>query len=74
MIVPQPPPKPDPNTYWVVPGKVLAGEYPGARDSEEARRRLRRFLAAGLRHFIDLTETRRAHSLRRTTTRGMERG
>src|SRR5260221_5217925 len=48
--------KPDPNTYWVVPGKLLAGEYPGALDSEEARRRLRRFLAAGVRHFIDLTE------------------
>ncbi len=49
-------PKPDPDTYWVVPGKPLAGEYPGAPDSEEARRRLRRFLAAGVRHFIDLTE------------------
>jgi hypothetical protein len=55
MITPQPP-KPDPNTYWVVPGKLLAGEYPGAFDSEEARRRLRRFLRAGVRHFIDLTE------------------
>ena len=50
------PAKPDPNTYWVVPGKLLAGEYPGARDAEEARRRLRSFLAAGVRHFIDLTE------------------
>jgi ADP-ribosyl-[dinitrogen reductase] hydrolase len=57
MIVTQPPSaKPDPNTYWVVPGKLLAGEYPGAPDSEEARRRLKRFLAAGVRHFIDLTE------------------
>jgi len=55
MATPEPP-KPDPNTYWVVPGKLLAGEYPGARDPEEARRRLRRFLAAGVRHFIDLTE------------------
>jgi hypothetical protein len=57
MMVTQPPsPRPDPNTYWVIPGKLLAGEYPGARDLEEARRRLRRFLAAGVRHFIDLTE------------------
>jgi protein-tyrosine phosphatase len=55
-MVTQPPPKPDPNSYWVVPGKLLAGEYPGARDSEEARRRSKRFLAAGVRHFIDLTE------------------
>jgi hypothetical protein len=53
-MVTQPPPRPDPNTYWVVPGKLLAGEYPGAPDSEETRRRLRRFLAAGVRHFIDL--------------------
>jgi hypothetical protein len=51
----EPPAKPDPNTYWVVPGKLLAGEYPGARDPEEARSRLRKFLAAGVRHFIDLT-------------------
>jgi hypothetical protein len=49
--------RPDPNTYRVVHGGLLAGEYPGAPDSEEARRRLRRFLAAGVRHFIDLTET-----------------
>ena len=55
-MVTQPPPKPDPNTYWVVPGKLLAGEYPGAADPEEARRRLRKLLAAGVRHFIDLTE------------------
>jgi protein-tyrosine phosphatase len=55
-MVTEPPPKPDPNTYWVIPGKLLAGEYPGARDPEEARGRLRKFLGAGFRHFIDLTE------------------
>jgi ADP-ribosyl-[dinitrogen reductase] hydrolase len=55
MATPEPP-KPDPNTYWVIPGKLLAGEYPGALDSEEARKKLRRFLDAGVRHFIDLTE------------------
>ena len=55
-MVTQEPPKPDPNTYWVIPGKLLAGEYPGARNPEEARSRLRKFLAAGIRHFIDLTE------------------
>jgi protein-tyrosine phosphatase len=52
----QEPHKPDDNTYWVEPGKLLAGEYPGARDPEEARKRLRRFLATGVSHFIDLTE------------------
>jgi len=52
----QEPPRPDPNTYWVVAGKLLAGEYPGARQPEEARKKLRRFLEVGVRHFIDLTE------------------
>jgi hypothetical protein len=52
----QEPPRPDPNTYWVVPSKLLAGEYPGALDLEEARAKLRRFLDAGVRHFVDLTE------------------
>jgi hypothetical protein len=56
IMIKQHPDKPDSNTYWVVPGKLLAGEYPGARDSEEARKRLRSFLNAGVRHFIDLTE------------------
>src|SRR5690348_3966441 len=56
MVTQPPSAKPDPNTYWVISGRLLAGEYPGARDPEEARRRLRRFLAAGVRHFIDLTE------------------
>jgi ADP-ribosyl-[dinitrogen reductase] hydrolase len=55
-MVTQQPPKPDPNTYWVIPGKLLAGEYPGARDLDEARGRLRTFLSAGVRHYIDLTE------------------
>jgi hypothetical protein len=45
----QEPPKPDPDTYWVVPGQVLAGEYPGARDPEEAGKKLRRFLQVGVR-------------------------
>jgi hypothetical protein len=51
MVTEEPPPKPDPNTYWVVPGKLLAGEYPGAQDPEGARRLLRRFLQAGVRSF-----------------------
>jgi protein-tyrosine phosphatase len=52
----QEPPKPDPNTYWVVPDKFLAGEYPGAYNPDDARKKLRRFLDIGVRRFIDLTE------------------
>ena len=50
------PPRPNGNTYWVVPLKFLAGEYPGDKDSVKARKKINQFLAAGIRHFIDLTE------------------
>jgi hypothetical protein len=48
--------RPLPNTYWVVPSRVLAGEYPGALDETEARLRLARLHEAGINSFIDLTE------------------
>lgn len=47
---------PIPDSYWVVPGRLLAGEYPGARDPEEARLKLRLLLDAGVGVFLDLTE------------------
>ena len=50
------PARPNGNTYWVVPHKFLAGEYPGDKDSVKARKKIKQFLAAGIRHFIDLTE------------------
>lgn len=46
---------PLPNSYWVVPGRLAAGEYPGAKDPVEAAVRLRTLLGAGINHFIDLT-------------------
>ena len=46
------------NTYWVVPGRFLAGEYPGAPYRAEAVRKLRTLLRAGIDHFIDLTQRR----------------
>jgi ADP-ribosyl-[dinitrogen reductase] hydrolase len=49
------PPRPNGNTYWVVPLKFLAGEYPGDEDPVKARKKIHQFLAAGIRHFIDLT-------------------
>jgi len=42
--------------YWVIPGSVMAGEYPGAANEEEAWLKLRHFLACGVREFLDLTE------------------
>ena len=50
------PPRPNGNTYWVVPHKFLAGEYPGDKDPVTARKKINQFLAAGIRHFVDLTE------------------
>jgi ADP-ribosyl-[dinitrogen reductase] hydrolase len=50
------PPRPNGNTYWVVPLKFLAGEYPGNEDPVKARKKIKQFLAGGVRHFIDLTE------------------
>lgn len=48
--------RPLPNTYWVIPGRLLAGEYPGGDDDTEARRRLGRLREAGVDSYVDLTE------------------
>ena len=48
--------RPIPNSYWVVPGRFAAGEYPGDKDRNEATAKLRTLLSAGIDHFIDLTE------------------
>jgi ADP-ribosylglycohydrolase len=48
---------PLPNCYWVLPGQLLAGEYPGGPAREVTRSRLKRLLAAGIECFFDLTET-----------------
>ena len=52
------PDRPLPNTYWVVPGRFLAGEYPGATYRQAATDKLRTLLGAGINHFIDLTQRR----------------
>jgi ADP-ribosylglycohydrolase len=47
---------PLPNSYWVLPGRLLAGEYPGGTTLEMTRERLSRLLAAGIDCFLDLTQ------------------
>ncbi|NTU74601.1 MAG: hypothetical protein HGA53_00940 [Anaerolineaceae bacterium] len=49
-------PLPYTDSYWVIPGKFLAGEYPGARDEEQARRKLRALVKCRIQLFIDLTQ------------------
>lgn len=47
---------PFPNSYWVVPGYLLAGEYPIGHDPNQALNRISRILQAGITSFIDLTQ------------------
>jgi ADP-ribosyl-[dinitrogen reductase] hydrolase len=46
---------PLPNTYWVIPGVLLAGEHPSALTPDATRQRLSTLLAAGIECFLDLT-------------------
>ena len=50
------PPRPIENCYWVVPGKLLAGEYPRNLDEASSRVKLAQLTEAGVAAFIDLTE------------------
>lgn len=47
---------PHANCYWVLPGRLLAGEYPGALGAEAAHAKLARHLDAGVTFFLDLTD------------------
>jgi protein-tyrosine phosphatase len=44
------------NSYWVIEGQLLAGEYPAVGSEEQSRARLTALLDAGIRSFLDLTE------------------
>lgn len=44
------------NSYWVLPGRLLAGEYPIAHDLQTPAERLQLLRSAGISCFIDLTE------------------
>lgn len=47
---------PIPEAYWVEPGLLLAGPYPGARRASAEPRLLRQLLDGGVEYFLDLTE------------------
>ena len=49
------PQKPIPNSYWVVPGKLLAGEYPRNLDAASSAGKMKALTDAGVSTFIDLT-------------------
>jgi predicted protein tyrosine phosphatase len=48
---------PFPDSYWLIEGRLLAGEYPGHWQEDKAREKLQRLLDSGIRSFVDLTET-----------------
>lgn len=50
--------RPHENCYWVVPGRFMAGEYPIAIREEDGIRKLSTIVAAGISHFVDLTQPR----------------
>lgn len=50
--------KPLLNSYWVVSGRFLAGEYPRTLDEDSSRRRLSDMFDSCISSFIDLTEDR----------------
>ena len=49
-------PGPIPDSYWVEPGSLVAGEYPRNKDDASSPAKLRRLLEAGITLFLDLTE------------------
>jgi Dual specificity phosphatase, catalytic domain len=49
-------PLPLPNSYWVLPGRLLAGEHPSGNGESDSRARLERLCGVGINYFIDLTE------------------
>lgn len=48
--------RPLPNTYWVTPRRILAGEHPAGASESDTRERLDRLCEAGIDYFVDLTE------------------
>ena len=48
--------KPFPRSYWVVPGKLCAGAFPGDKDGKLMADKLQGLIACGIRHVINLME------------------
>ena len=48
-------PRPHTNCYWLVPGRVLAGEYPADDDPALMAQQMQALLDAGVTHCFDLT-------------------
>ncbi len=47
---------PFPRSYWVIPGRLLAGEFPGAENRVDARGKPGRLIDCGIRTIVNLME------------------
>lgn len=45
------------HAWWVIPGRLLAGEYPGSIDPDKAALKLQTLVDAGVDSFVKLTES-----------------
>ena len=43
-------------SYWIIPGKLLAGEYPASINTTETKKKLDGLVATGIKTVISLTE------------------
>ena len=43
-------------SYWVIPGKLMTGSYPGSKNNNEAKQKLKGLITSGIRHVISLME------------------
>src|SRR4051812_18424633 len=50
-----PAPLPFPNSYWVIPGKLIGGEHPAGISREDTQKRVKKLIAAGVTCIVDLT-------------------
>ena len=48
--------KPFPRSYWVIPGKLYAGAYPGDPDKSIMETKITSLLDCGIRHVVNLME------------------
>ncbi len=62
---------PLPNSYWVEPGRLLAGEHPDGGSEALTRKRIKTLVAAGVRTFIDLTQSHELASYREHLPEGI---
>lgn len=48
-------------SYWVIPGKFMAGKYPASREKNKTLVKLDNLLSVGIRTIIDMTEEEEAN-------------